>query len=206
MVKLRRDEQGIGMIEVLAAILLLAIGIVGTLQAFISGDHANLATQRAQAVSTAAEAALEQVRATSYNNIALSSIPVGSGGITGNPSGDNSNDPENPLYWVSSGYLKIPNSFAQTTSGLLQTVASTGESLIGGGSISPGPSTVSSDGFTVTIYRFVTWFQDTCDFGTPIVNLCPGIDVAKRLTVAAVISGSNLKPFWITTIVANPNA
>ena len=48
MVKLRRDEQGIGMIEVLAAILLVAIGIVGTLQAFISGDHANLATQRAR--------------------------------------------------------------------------------------------------------------------------------------------------------------
>jgi prepilin-type N-terminal cleavage/methylation domain-containing protein len=202
MPKLRHDQNGFGMIEVLAAILLVAIGIVGTLQAFISSDHANLATQRAQAVSTAAEQALEQMRATTYNSLALSALPVGSG--TGNPSGDNSGDPLNPDYWVSGGDLKIPNNFAQTASGLLQTVATVGESLISGGTINPGPSTVTSDGFTVTIYRYVTWLQDSCLFGA--LNLCPGIDDAKRLTVAAVLSGGNLKPFWLTTIVANPNA
>ena len=200
MVSLRRDERGFGMVEVLAAILLIAVGIVGTLQSFISGDHANLATQRAQAVSTAAEQALEQMRAMSYTSIALSGLPVGSG--TGNPSGDNSGDPEEGDYWVSGSYLKIPNNFASISSGLLQTVSTTGEALITGGTVNPGPSTVSSDGFTVTIYRFVTWITDTCLFGS--LNLCPGADVAKRLTVAAVVSGQ--KPFWLTTVLANPDA
>jgi type II secretory pathway pseudopilin PulG len=202
----RNNEHGFGVIEVLVAILLLAFGIVGTLQAFISSDHANLATQRAQAISTAAEQALEQMRATTYSSLALSSLPTHTG--DGNGSGDNTGNPTDPDYWVSGTNLLIPNNFAEETGGLLQTVASTGEALISGGTVSPGPSTVTSDGFTVTIYRYVTWFDDSCLFGA--LNLCPGIDDAKRLTVAAVLSGSGpastQKPFWLTTIVANPNA
>src|ERR1700685_4541029 len=71
----RNNEHGFGVIEVLVAVLLLAFGIVGTLQAFISSDHANLATQRAQAISTAAEQALEQMRAITYSSLGLSSLP-----------------------------------------------------------------------------------------------------------------------------------
>ena len=198
------DEHGFGIIEVLVAILILAFGIVGTLQAFISSDHANLATQRAQAISTAAEEALEQMRAMTYSSLGLSSLPTHTS--DGDGTGDHTGNPTDPDYWVSGTSLLIPNSFAKETGGLLQTVASTGEALITGGTVSPGPSTVTSDGFTVTIYRYITWLDDTCLFGS--LTLCPGIDDAKRLTVAAVLTGSGpattQKPFWLTTIVATP--
>lgn len=203
----RTGEQGFTVIEVMVAILVVAVALMGTLQAFISSDHGNLETQETQAVSTAAEQALEQLRAMSYSSLALSSLPIGTG--TGNPTGDTSGDPEDPDYWVSGTNLVIPNNFSQISSGVLTTVASAGEALIGGGTISPGPTTVSSDGFTVTIYRYVTWVVDSCLYGS--LNLCPGSQDAKRITVAAVLTGTGTgtsppKPFWLTTIIANPNA
>jgi prepilin-type N-terminal cleavage/methylation domain-containing protein len=201
----RTGEQGFTIIEVMVAVLVVAVALVGTLQAFISSDHGNLATQETQAVSTAAEQALEQLRAMSYTNLALSSFPIATG--TGNPTGDTSGDPEDPDYWVSGTNLVIPNNFSQITSGVLSTVASVGEALIGGGTISPGPITVSSDGFNVTIYRYVTWVVDSCLLGG--LNLCPGTQDAKRITVAAVLDGTGTsvpKPFWLSTIVANPDA
>src|ERR1700735_4872303 len=196
----RTDEEGFTIIEVMVAILVLAVALIGTLQAFISSDHGNLATQETQAVSTAAEQALEQLRAMSYNSLALSSFPIQTG--SGNPTGDTSGDPEDPDYWVSGTNLVIPNNFAQVTSGVLTTVASVGEALIGGGTINPGPVTVSSDGFNVTIYRYVTWVVDSCLLGS--INLCPGTEDAKRITVAAVMAGTGAgvpKPFWLTTII-----
>ncbi len=203
----RTGEQGFTIIEVMVAVLVVAIALIGTLQAFISSDHGNLATQETQAVSTAAEQALEQLRAMSYSSLALSSFPIQTG--TGNPTGDTSGDPEYPDYWISGTNLQIPNNFAQIGSGTLATVASVGEALIGGGTINPGPVTVSSDGFTVTIYRYVTWVVDSCLLGS--LNLCPGTQDAKRITVAAVLTGTGTgtsppKPFWLSTIVANPQA
>ncbi len=203
----RTDEQGYTLIEVMVAVLVLAVALMGTMQAFISSDHGNLETQETQAVSTAAEQALEQLRAMSYSSLALSSLPIHTG--TGNPTGDTSGDPEDPDYWISGTNLVIPNNFSQVSSGILSTVSSAGEALIGGGTISPGPTTVSSDGFTVTIYRYVTWVVDSCLYGS--INLCPGVQAAKRITVAAVLTGTGTgtsppKPFWLSTTIANPNA
>lgn len=201
----RTGEQGFSLIEVMVAVLVVAVALIGTMQAFISSDHGNLATQETQAVSTAAEQALEQLRAMSYNSLALSSFPIQTG--SGNPTGDTSGDPEDPDYWINGTNLVIPNNFAQVTSGVLTTVASVGEALIGGGTINPGPVTVSSDGFNVTIYRYVTWVVDSCLLGS--INLCPGTEDAKRITVAAVVAGTGTsvpKPFWLSTIIANPDA
>lgn len=200
------NERGFGIIEVVAAMLLVVIGVLGTFTAFISSDHANLTMQREQAVSTAAEQAMEQLRSMTYANLALSSLPSTSS--AGNPSGDNSKDPLDPDYWVSGSNLFIPASFSQESTTPLTNVASTGEALISGGTVAPGPTAVTSDGFTVDIYRYITWFNDTCTYG--ITNLCSSVDDAKRVTVAAVLANqtgtTDMKPVWLTTIVANPKA
>jgi type II secretory pathway pseudopilin PulG len=202
----RNWQAGFTTLEVLVAMVLVTVGLIGTLEAFISADQANTKAEQTQAVSTAAEQTLEQLRAQSYSSLALSSLPIHAG--DGNGSGDQSGDPANPDYWVSGSNLLIPASFVKEASGILTGVASTGEVLITGGSVSPGPVTVTSDGFTVSVYQFVSWVNDSCVFGV-LGNLCPGSEDAKRITVAAVLGGTGTqteKPFWLSTIVANPQA
>jgi type II secretory pathway pseudopilin PulG len=203
---IRHGQAGFSTIEVLVAVILVTVGLVGTLEAFISADGANLKTEEAQAISTAAEQTLEQVRALSYSSLALSSLPAHTG--DGNGTGDRSGDPADPDYWISGVDLVIPGNFEEETSGILTGVAGTGEALITGGSVSPGPVTVTSDGFTVSVYRFVSWVNDSCVFGI-LGDLCPGTEDAKRVTVAAVLDGpeaASQKPFWLSTIIANPAA
>jgi type II secretory pathway pseudopilin PulG len=202
----RHGQAGFTTLEVLVAVILVTVGLVGTLEAFISADQVNIKTEEAQALSTAAEQTLEQLRALTYNGLALSSLPTHSG--DGNGSGDQSGDPTDPDYWISGADLLIPTNFEQEASGILTGVAGTGEVLITGGSVSPGPVTVTSDGFTVSVYRFISWVNDSCVFGV-LGDLCPGSEDAKRVTVAAVLDGTDAakeKPFWLSTIIANPDA
>ena len=85
-----RDEKGIGLVELLIALLVLNVGIFATLAAFTSGA---LALRRASHTSTAAAIAdryMECFRDTSYTNIqwpmtsgnCTSSAPVGADGLT----------------------------------------------------------------------------------------------------------------------------
>jgi prepilin-type N-terminal cleavage/methylation domain-containing protein len=199
-------ESGLTLIEVMIAILIITVGLVGALDALISSSKLSVTSQRVQATATAAEQTMEQLRAMNYSSLALSSLPTQSS--SGNPAGDTSGNPLDPDYWVSGSNLLIVSNFNQETSATLSDVSSSGEPLVGGGSVSPGPVSVSSDGFTVSVYTFITWVADNCVFLG--VNLCPGTENAKRVTVAAVIqNGGGIgaqKPFWLSTIVPNPNA
>lgn len=65
-----RDEEGIGLVELLIALLVLNVGIFATLAAFTSGA---LALRRASHVSTAAAIADKYME--SYRNASYSSIP-----------------------------------------------------------------------------------------------------------------------------------
>lgn len=85
-----RDEEGIGLVELMIALLVLNVGIFATLAAFTSGA---LALRRASHTSTAAAIAdtyMECFRNTSYTNIkwpmttgnCTSAAPVGADGLT----------------------------------------------------------------------------------------------------------------------------
>jgi Tfp pilus assembly protein PilV len=85
-----RDQKGIGLVELLIALLVLNVGIFATLAAFTSGA---LALRRASHTSTAAAIAdkyMECFRDTSYSNIqwplttgpCTSTAPVGADGLT----------------------------------------------------------------------------------------------------------------------------
>src|SRR3712207_8248851 len=69
--RLRRDESGFGLVELLIAMTVLSVGILATIAAFTSGSFA---LQRASKLSTAtaiADAQMERYRAIRYDSIAL---------------------------------------------------------------------------------------------------------------------------------------
>ena len=70
-----RDERGVGLVELLIALLVLNVGLFATLGAFTSGA---LALQRASHVSTAsaiADQEMEKLRNSSYATIAALQTP-----------------------------------------------------------------------------------------------------------------------------------
>ena len=73
-----RREDGFGLVELLIAMVLLNVGIVALLAAFISGSTAVRRASRLATASTLAETQLELYRALTYSAIALdpSSIPA----------------------------------------------------------------------------------------------------------------------------------
>ncbi len=69
--RLRRDESGFGLVELLVAMTVISVGILATIAAFTSGTFA---LQRASKLSTAtaiADAQMERYRAIRYDAIAL---------------------------------------------------------------------------------------------------------------------------------------
>lgn len=212
-------QDGFTLIEALVAMAILVTGLLSTFVALNASSHLTLTTQREQAAMTAAEQQMEQLRAMTYANLALSYAPSHS--ADGNAATDTSGNPSNPDYWVSSSAsnLLIPSNFNSESSGTLSGVPSSGEPFVtSSGGVSPGPVTVSSDGFTATVYRFITWEKESCIDIATITGLCTLFNAsedallnedAKRITVAVVIgSGGNgvSKPVWLTTLVGDPQA
>jgi prepilin-type N-terminal cleavage/methylation domain-containing protein len=74
--RLRRDESGFGLVELLMAMTVLSVGILATVAAFTSGAFA---LQRAGKLSTAsaiADAQMERYRAIRYDAIALTQASI----------------------------------------------------------------------------------------------------------------------------------
>ena len=205
-----RSEQGMTLVEVLIASLLLVTGLLATFGTFAVTGHVNVTTQRTQVAFTAAEQQLETLRAMTYTNLALSSVPTHT--TDGNLGGDTSGNPTNPDYWVSStvaGNLIIPTDFNKESSSTLTGVSASGEVMVSGGSVSPGPTTVTVNGYTVKVSTFITYVNDSCVYN--LIDLCATGQDAKRIVVAAIVSSSGggqgaQKPVWLTTVVGNPKA
>lgn len=206
------NEDGIAVIEVLVAIVLLTIGIIATFQTLDSTAHLTLTTQREQAAMTLAEQTMENIRSNKYSVIALSAAPSGSLGLDGNSTGDTSGNPSNPNYWVNTSgtAMTIPVNFNQETSGTLSGVSASGESFVTSATstITPKSTSVSTDGYTATVYRYVTYVNDTCTYGGS--DKCSSTTDAKRITVAVVLNSSTTtgvqKPVWLSSVIANPSA
>jgi prepilin-type N-terminal cleavage/methylation domain-containing protein len=206
-------QDGFTLIETLVAMVILVTGLLATFTALNSSSHLTLTTQREQVAMTVAEQQMEQLRAISYSSIEMSSTP--SHTSDGNATGDNSGNPTNPNYWVNSSgsNLLIPTNFNKETSGTLSGVSSLGEPFVTGGTITP-TTTVSSGGYTATVYRYVTWMDDGC-VTTALCTLWSATqdalhsETGKRITIAVLLSsGGNgvSKPVWLTTDVADPQA
>jgi Tfp pilus assembly protein PilV len=179
------------LIEVLVAILVLTVGLLGLIGAFDSARKLNLLSERRTSMAHRAQLEIERLQAIPYEQLAMKSAP--------------SHSPEatNPDFYVKEGGTEYQYGAASSEAEKLVEQASLGE-------IAASPSGRKCSQYlgacewvdgTVTgnVYDFVTWHTD---------KLCKTSTSYKRLTVAvtATVPSSNNRPtvVRISTLIANP--
>jgi prepilin-type N-terminal cleavage/methylation domain-containing protein len=184
-----RSEQGFTLVEVLAAVALISIGVASTLKIFGATGRTVLRSERTGVAVQRAQAELDRMRAIPYGQLALTALP------------SSSNDPKDPGSRVEDNSLRVR---ADLSESFVLTPAA-GEVA----RVDPAPKdfSVGLAGATITghVYRYLTWRDESCPFA-----LCPGTDNTKRLTVAVTLdpdpSGLRRPPMWFSTVAVDPDA
>jgi hypothetical protein len=163
-----RREDGLTVVEVLVAAVIMIVGGLAVLQVVDSTVRNNYRAEQSQVVSNRLQEEMEKVKQLPFDQIALTGIPADTSDTT---------DPR----WRTSG-----TNFAVTQQGgSTQPLVYNGGSLYGGGSveggtIDPTPIPFTSGDVHGMIYRFVVWDNDdTCS-----ETECPGSQDLKRVVVA----------------------
>jgi prepilin-type N-terminal cleavage/methylation domain-containing protein len=185
-----RSDRGFTLVEVLAAVALISIGVAATLRIFGAAGHSVLRSERTDVAVQQAQAELDRLRTLPYGQLAMKSQPA------------TSSDPYDPGSHVEDGSLRIR---PDLTEQFVMTPAS-GEPAMVDPALKDFAVGLVGDTIIGHVYRYVTWRDESCPFA-----LCPGNENTKRVTVAVVLdpdpnSGERRKPMWFSTIVADPNA
>jgi hypothetical protein len=183
-----KAEDGVSLIEVLVATLLLTIGVLGLLGGFNSSRSLTLLSERHTAMAHRAQLEVERLQAASYTELAMKSAPP------------HSTEAANPDYYVNSAGTE----YAYGT-GSKET-----QKLVLGGVIEPG-SKLSGRKCSKEIGA-CEWEDgklsgDVYDFVT-CGEVCTAKENYKRLTVVVTLnvpSGSKaVTPLRVSTLIANP--
>ncbi len=163
-----RSQSGVTMVEVVMAVLILAIGSLAVLAAIDTGARGSYKAEQSQIAVSRAQAEMERIKSLPYSEVAL----------TGTPSaGQQPDDPASRVAGTSYGLDR-----AGTT---LRPLVYNGSALVAGGTVaggtlSPTPTAFTSGDVSGTIYRYVVWVNDArCPD-----SLCPGAQDLKRVIVA----------------------
>jgi prepilin-type N-terminal cleavage/methylation domain-containing protein len=184
-----RSEQGFTLVEVLAAVALISIGVAATLKIFGATGRTVLRSERVEVAIQQAQAELDQMRTIPYGQLALTALPF------------SSNDPADPGNHVEGSSLRVRADLSEP----FVLTSAAGEVA----RVDPAPKVfaVGLAGATISghVYRYLTWRDESCPFA-----LCPGTDNTKRLTVAVTLdpepSGLRRPPMWFSTVVVDPDA
>lgn len=214
-----RAQDGLTLVEVLVAILVLTVGILSLIQTFDSSRKLTLVAERRASIAHLAQREIERLESVPYNELAMATAPTHSG-ESSNPdyyvdysspvkckeehSGGcyawNAEKPteEEPLVISESG-KKCPTTGA--TEAEKCGVISASPTGISCSEINPFGACEWSDGrLTGSIYDFVTSHEDTkaCEKCTTTY---------KRVTVVVTVnvsSGAKPTPVRFSTLIANP--
>jgi prepilin-type N-terminal cleavage/methylation domain-containing protein len=185
-----RSERGYTLVEILAAMALMSLGVAATLRVFGSSGRTAQAAQRDHVATQKAQAAIDLLSTTPYNKLGLTSTPA------------SSTDPRNPGYRVSGTTLTVKPD-------LTETFVLSSDAGQAGAAISPAaePFTIGSGASAISghIYRYITWRDEPCPVG-----LCEGTQNTKRATVAVTINASGAvaagTPIWVSRVIPDPEA
>ena len=186
--RLARGEEGIGLIELMIAVLLITVGVLafaGTVD--VSRGVTNQSEVKESAIHLA-EREVERIQALGFNKVAHPS------GTSFSLSGDLASrlvaGTETKFRW---------NRQDDTKSEPLATSAT--------GAVAWGPTAWNDGRFSGTVHRFVTWTDDAACAGLILSPLCPGSRNYKRVTVVVTINGLGdpVKPVWFSSLVSDPD-
>ncbi len=187
--RVREEQLGLSLIEVIMALLLLSVGALTTLKVIDTATASNYRAEQSQVVNDVLQAELERIKQLPYAQVAL----------TANPG--SSSDPNDPRSRVQGSSFAIERDGSNA-----QPMVINGSGVPGGGTVADGVLSAAAQPFTSgdvsgETYRFVTW---TTDPGCP---LC-GTGLIRRVVVAArVLSPSGERAFQeVHTDVVDPEA
>jgi prepilin-type N-terminal cleavage/methylation domain-containing protein len=185
--RLRSSEEGMTLIELLVAAVLIAVGLLALFTVFDSSRHLVTTSEKNDVAAHQGEAEIERILALDYNTIALTAAPTHAA---------SSSSPD--FYVQASGAYQWDQGTAPKPADPMAVDATTG-SLAHLSTWSDGQSRLSG-----SIYRYVTWVDDPAIAGT---------QDAKRVTLAITVNNTGpgaqsalKKPVLVSSIVIDPKA
>lgn len=205
------------MIEVLAATLILMVGLLSVFTAMDAGRRLGNNVEMRQTAAAIAERELQRIQSLPWNAIALTAEPTINSGAATNTS--------DPTHYLSSGPCvgtgPVPSPCYQwdwNTSTAIEPLVICRNTDAWSAQECPADSTADPTPWSETvnhantlvrlsgsIYRFVTWVNETeCGAGAAV---CGGGSDYKRVSVVVTVNpfdGSTVKPVTLSTAVTDP--
>ena len=181
-----REEEGFTLMELLVTIVLVAVGMIAMISAFDSSRALTSTSEETETATHQAQREMERILSLPYDSIALTSVPT------------TSTDPNNPSYYVTQG-TPATYRWDQGSTGpqSAELVVDATNGTLNPSAISWSDTQSRQEGY---LHRFVTWTGDLC-------AACAGTQRAKRITVAATVTGGKLKkPLLISSIKVDPES
>jgi len=198
------DERGITMIEVLVAVFVLVVGLIGVFGTFSSSARSTAAAETSAAMAEAGQQTIQQVSALPYTSIADKAAPTKT----------TTTDTTNPTYYLSTCGSNTCFQWDTSTSTDTETLDVDPTN----GAVSAGPTTVlvpapnsstctgsSPTGCKIdlSVYTFVTLVTNPVCSQSGVS--CSSTTSYKRITVAVKSAGTNgpQNPVYLSTFVGN---
>jgi hypothetical protein len=163
-----RSEDGLTVVEVLVAAVIMIVGGLAVLQLVDAAARNNYRAEQSQVVSNRLQEEMEKIKQLPYGQIALTGLPADTSDLT---------DPRWRTIGASYG---VTQEGSQPEPLVYNGSAVYGGGTVSGGRIDPTPIQFASGDVHGTIYRFIVWENDpTC----PDLQ-CPGQQDLKRAIVA----------------------
>lgn len=187
--RLRKEQGGFTLIEVSVGVMILTGGIIGLVSSFDGARDMTSQSELKEAATHRAELEIERLRSYGYAALAHQTAPT--------PSTD-PNDPRSRISGTPPRFAYDQKNSAATEPLVVDSSAS--------GKVQVGPDTYNDGRLGYKVWRFVTQASDpSCGASG---SKCLDTDsYYKRITVVVAVTGlrNNLKPIWISSLVADPS-
>lgn len=160
-----RHEDGMTIVEVMVAAMILVVGGLGVLGIVDAATRNTFRAEQSQIVSNVLQAEVEKLRQVPYAELALTSLPA------------HDSDPESPSSRVASTSFFYTGRNGTGLKPLVYNGGTDGGEAIEGGTVVPGPTPFQIGEVRGDVYRYVVW--DTCPS-----SLCADGKHLKRVVIA----------------------